>query len=370
MTVSTASREFESRMMARALELAARAGGRTAPKPLVGAVVCAKGRIVGEGWHRRAGKAHAEVLALRRAGEKARGATLVVSLEPCSRQGRTPPCVEAIVSAGIARVVCAMRDPNPRERGRGIRLLRKAGIVVEVGVLSSEARRLNERFIHFMTTGRPFVALKLAQTLDGAIAAAPGVRTAISSGPALRLTHHLRSRYSAVLVGVGTVLADNPLLNVRGVAGAIQPLRVVLDSRLRTPPESRLVSTAGEFPALIIYDPDKAPARRLAALAKKKVELAPVACGGDGRLPAGKVLELLSGRGITSVLVEGGREVAAAFLHERAVQRLHLFVAPRIMGGERALRAPLECTAGGEIRLRQVEREFIGPDIYLTGRLF
>jgi len=361
---------LENRMMARALQLAGRALGKTSPNPLVGAVVVKDGRKVGEGYHRRAGASHAEIMALRQAGEKARGAALFINLEPCCHHGRTPPCVDAIIRSGISRVVVAMRDPNPLVRGRGINALRRAGIKVEVGLMRAEAARLNEIFIHFITTRTPFVALKLAQSLDGAIAAAQGVRTAITSSPALRLAHRLRSEYDAVMVGISTVLADDPLLNARGVRGAKQPVRVVLDSYLKTPLKSRLAATAGRFPTLLLYDPATAAEQRMAALAGKKVALAPVEGTSGGILPPREVLGVLASRGITSVMIEGGRQVATSFLREETVQRLHLFIAPLLMGEG----GPLHCPGDlGPLRkrlnLRGLERRFLGRDIYLTGRL-
>ena len=361
---------IENRMMARALELAERAIGRTSPNPRVGTVVVKDGSKVGEGYHSRAGAPHAEIVALRQAGKKARGATLFVNLEPCCHHGRTPPCVEAIIRSGIGRVVVAMRDPNPLVRGRGINALRRAGIKVEVGLMRTEASRLNEIFIHRITTGMPFVALKMAQTLNGAIAAAPGVRTAITSSPALRLTHRLRSRYDAVMVGISTVLADDPLLNVRGVRGAKQPVRVILDSHLNTPPGSKLAAAAEKFPALVLYDPAGAAKDRMDALAQKNVELAPVEGASGGLLPPQAVLKVLANRGITSVLIEGGKSVATSFLREGTVQRLHLFIAPLLMGGAGPLHGLEDLgKLRKKLRLRDLERRFVGPDIYVTGRL-
>ena len=364
------SEPLENRMMARALELAESASGRTSPNPLVGAVVVKDGRAVGEGCHRRAGAPHAEIVALRQAGKKARGAALFVNLEPCCHHGRTPPCVDAIIASGISRVVVAMRDPNPLVRGRGINALRRAGIEVEVGLMRERARRLNEIFIHHITAGTPFAALKLAQTLDGAIAAAPGVRTTITSSAALRLTHRLRSSYDAVLVGISTVLADDPMLNVRGVRNAKQPLRVVLDSCLNTPLESRLAATAGRFPTLVLYDPACSAKQRMDALARKGVGFAPVEKASGGILPPPEVLKTLAALGITSVLIEGGKRVATSFLKQETIQRLHLFIAPLLMGEGEPLHCPGELgELGNRLRLRDLERRFLGPDIYLTARL-
>ncbi|MEA1996118.1 MAG: bifunctional diaminohydroxyphosphoribosylaminopyrimidine deaminase/5-amino-6-(5-phosphoribosylamino)uracil reductase RibD [Gemmatimonadota bacterium] len=365
---------LEKRMMARALELAARAGGRTSPNPMVGAVVFRGGRVIGEGWHHRCGTEHAERIALRKAGKQAAGAAMAVNLEPCAHHGRTPPCVEAIIQARIARVVVAMRDPNPLVRGRGLAALRGAGIRVEVGLMGAEARLLNEAFIHYITTGRSFAALKIAQSLDGGIALRPGLRTAVTSSHALRFTHTLRSRYDAVLVGISTVLADDPLLNVRGIRSAVQPVRIVLDSSLRMPPDCRLAVTAKDFPTLVLYDPHSAESSRIEALKARKVGLAPVEAAAEspGLLPPDEVLSILAGRELTSVLVEGGASVATSFLKQGFIQRIHLFIAPMLMGRGGPLHALGEIGVTertGPVRLRNLERKLLGPDIYITGRV-
>src|SRR5713101_7842228 len=236
----TLSEADDVRFMRRALRLAARATGRTSPNPMVGAVVVWNGEIVGEGFHKAAGEPHAEVNALRAAGDRARGATLYTTLEPCAHTGRTPPCVNAIRGAGIARVVSAMRDPDPRTDGKGFRALRAAEIDVAIGTLEDEATRLNEGFISRTTRGRPFVLVKLATTLDGRVAVKG--RRYLSGKAAQREVHKLRGRYDAVLVGSGTVLADDPALTVREVKGR-DPLRVVIDTDARTPPAAKVVRT-------------------------------------------------------------------------------------------------------------------------------
>jgi len=359
---------FERRMMARTLELAARARGRTAPNPMVGAVVVKDAGVLAEGYHCAAGEVHAEVAALKKAGRRARGATMVVNLEPCVHHGRTGPCAEAIIAAGIARVVIAMQDPNPLVRGGGIRKLRRAGIEVEVGLLGAQARRLNEVFIHHIRTGLPFVSLKLAQSLDGKITARPGTRTKITSSRAQRLTHRLRSQYSCILIGVSTALADDPMLNVRFFSGAPQPVRVVLDPTLRIGIESRLVTTAGTYPTLVFHDPARSAGEKRDALLNAGVELAAVKSGANGLFPGQAVLKALAERGATSVLIEGGRSVATCFLREKLVQRLHLFISPLIFGESQALQAIGKL--GLEIlRLGDLERTCLGPDTYLTGRI-
>jgi len=359
---------FERRIMARALELAALARGKTAPNPMVGAVLVKGSRVLAEGYHRAAGRDHAEAAAIKRAGRAARGATLVVNLEPCVHQGRTGPCVESIIAAGVARVVIAMQDPNPLVRGRGIRRLRSAGIQVEVGLLGEQARRLNEVFIHQVSTGLPFVSLKLAQSLDGKIAARPGLRTALTSSTAQRLTHRLRSEHSSVLIGVSTAVADDPLLNVRYGSGAPQPLRAVLDPTLRLGLESRLVATAAAYPTLVLHDPGRSSREKADALLRAAVRLIPVESGRDGLFPGRAVLAALAEQGATSVLIEGGRSVATGFLRQKLVQRLHLFISPLVFGESQALQAIGEL-GPAVLRLSGLERSCLGPDTYLTGRL-
>jgi diaminohydroxyphosphoribosylaminopyrimidine deaminase / 5-amino-6-(5-phosphoribosylamino)uracil reductase len=364
------SAEFDKRMMQRCLELAEKGMGRTAPNPMVGSVIVTGGTIVGEGYHPAAGRPHAERVALKRAGSRSRGATLYVSLEPCSHTGRTPPCADAVIEAGISRVVAAMRDPNPRVRGRGIARLRRAGVKVEVGVLGRLARRLNEAFVCNVTTGSVFVALKLAQTLDGKIAAGPSVRTRISGPESLRLTHRLRAAHSAVMVGASTVLADDPMLNVRGIKNAPQPIRVVLDPALRTPPGCKLAVTAGEFRTILVYDHERADVSARNALEEAGLELAGLECAANGLFDIAEVNRLLFGLGITSVLVEGGRRLTTALLHSRQAQRLHMFIAPTVLGEGAALHGIGNIgTEGGALELRNVEQRLVGEDFYLTARL-
>src|SRR5690348_17045532 len=249
-------------MMARALRLAERGLFTTQPNPGVGCGIARDGELIGEGWHQRAGKPHAEVFALRQAGERARGATAYVSLEPCAHFGRTPPCADALIAAGVGRVVAAVVDPDPRVAGEGLARLRAAGTPAEAGVLEDEARRLTEAFFHFHATGRPLVILKAATTLDGKIATRTGDSKWITGPRARAWVHRLRARVGAVLCGVGTVLADDPLLTARFRGAPRQPLRIILDPRLRTPPQSNLARTARESPVLVVttdaVDPERA----------------------------------------------------------------------------------------------------------------
>lgn len=328
----------DDRWMLRALRLAAR--GYTPPNPMVGCVLVRDGIVVGEGFHAYAGAPHAEVRALEAAGEKARGATAYVSLEPCAHFGRTPPCTQALIAAGVRRVVAAVIDPNPQVAGRGIAELERAGVEVRVGVQEEAARRLNEAFFFFHRTGRPFVTLKVAMTLDGKIATHTGDSRWISGEQARRYVHRLRARSGAVLCGSGTVLRDDPLLTARLKGIPRQPLRIVLDSRLRTPPTARLVQTAHEAPVLLVTAPevDKAKADVFENLG---VEIVRLPIGPDGHVALDALMEELGRRSIVSVLVEGGGETHAAFLASRHVQKLLWFVAPKLVGG-RGAPSPVE----------------------------
>lgn len=317
------------RCMRRALLLARRGEGETNPNPLVGCVVVRGGRVVGEGFHARAGGPHAEVAALARAGGRARGATLFVTLEPCAHQGRTGPCAPRVADSGVRHVVVAMRDPNPLVGGRGVALLRRRGVSVEVGLLAGEARRLNEPFAVAALLKRPFVLLKAALTLDGRIAAASGDSKWITSAGQRAEARRLRRRYDAVLVGIETVLKDDPLLlptprTLRAFA------RVVLDSRLRLPLVSRLVRGARRAPVIAVCR-RASPARRR-ALEARGVSVLEVGGRGPG-VPLGPALRALRRRGIWSLMVEGGGEVLGSFLRARSFDRLVLFRAPLLLGG-------------------------------------
>lgn len=317
--------------MRRALTLAARGRYRTSPNPMVGAVVVRDGARVGEGWHRAVGGPHAEVEALREAGEAARGATVVVTLEPCRHHGRTPPCVDALVAAGVQRVIVGHLDPDERMRGGGVEALRRAGIDVATGLLADEAIRLNLRYLVPKLLGRPLVTLKWAMSLDGRIATEQGESQWITSPPARRWALALREEHDAVLVGSGTVLADDPRLDRRlGLAGEAG-LRVVLDRRLRVGPGARLL--AGGGPVLLYTESnDTARQRELASRGASVVPLPAVT--------PSSVLADLARRGVGSVLVEGGAEVAASFVRAGAFDRVLVAVAPLLIGGERA-RGPL-----------------------------
>ncbi len=311
--------------MRRALALAERGWGQTAPNPMVGAVLVANSDVIGEGYHARYGEAHAEAAALQQAGERARGATLYVSLEPCAHHGKTPPCADAVIDAGVTRVVIAVRDPSDVARG-GVERLREAGVRVDLGVQRDAALELNAPFFNAHASDRPWITLKLALSADGAIADPSGVHRWIT-GPAARLeVHRLRAQQDAIAVGAGTVIADDPALTVRDVpAPRVPPTRVVFDSGLRIPLDSTLVRTAREVPTVVIARPADAPAAALRALTDRGVD---VLLAGSSE----EAFRALRGRGIRSVFVEGGARLAGSLLAASLVDRLIIFRAPLELG--------------------------------------
>ncbi len=329
--------DFDRFAMQRALALAARGLATTQPNPRVGCVIAQRGRVVGEGWHEQPGEAHAEVLALRVAGAQAAGATAYVTLEPCNHHGRTPPCVDALIQARVARVVYAVADPNPLVNGRGDAALRAAGITVESGLMEQEATDLNVGFMQRMRTGRPWVRVKLAMSLDGRTALENGLSQWITGEAAREDVHRWRARSSAVMTGVSTVLADDPRLNVRlseegGPSEPRPPLRVVLDGALRTPPEARLFSTAGEvliLTAVPADDPRWEP--RCAALAAQGARIETLPAAADGLALPG-VLERLGELEVNELQVEAGATLAGQLLRQRLTDELLLYVAPKLLG--------------------------------------
>jgi diaminohydroxyphosphoribosylaminopyrimidine deaminase/5-amino-6-(5-phosphoribosylamino)uracil reductase len=313
-----------------ALRLARRGLGRTSPNPLVGAVIVKDNRIIGRGYHRYYGGKHAEINAMENAEEAVRGATLYVTLEPCCHYGKTPPCVDAVIKSNIGKVVIGSLDPNPRVNGRSVEILRQHGVATEVGVLEAECRSLNEAHFKFMTTGVPLVTVKFAQTLDGRIAASTGNSQWVSSPPSRRLAHKWRSLHDAVVVGVGTVLTDNPELTVRLVRGR-NPARIVLDSKLRIPPASKVLANQAAAPTLIAttLGADK---EKLAALRQMGIEVLTVPKDERGEVDLAQLLKVLGQRDISSVLVEGGAATITSFLRLRLADRLVAIVAPKLMG--------------------------------------
>jgi diaminohydroxyphosphoribosylaminopyrimidine deaminase/5-amino-6-(5-phosphoribosylamino)uracil reductase len=330
--------------MARALELAARGLFTTDPNPRVGCVLARGNDTLGEGWHERAGEAHAEVAALKAAHGDVRGATAYVSLEPCSHTGRTPPCVDALIAAGIGRVVCASVDPNPRVAGAGIERLKAAGISVSVGILETEARALNPGFFSRLERGRPYVRLKLAMSLDGRTAPAGGESVWISGESSRADVQRWRARSSAVLTGAGTVRTDDPRLDVRWDYGpwVRQPLRAVLDATLGCPPAAKVFAREG---ALVFSSEEAAPAAA-ARLAARRVAVERVPAIG-GRLDLHAVLGRLAGLEVNELLVECGPRLAASFLEERLVDEWIIYIAPRLLGADAA---PLTALAGLDAR--------------------
>lgn len=330
--------EFDRSAMARALELAARGLETAHPNPRVGCVIAQGERIVGEGWHVRTGEPHAEVHALRAAGAAAAGATAYVTLEPCSHEGRTPPCVQALLAAHVARVVFAVADPNPRVNGEGARLLGERGVRVEQGLLEAEAAELNAGFLKRMRTGRPWVRVKLAMSLDGRTALGNGESHWITGTPAREDVQHWRARSGAVMTGIGTVLADDPRLDVRlpEPSGGPRPplLRVVLDSHLRTPPAARLFAIPGEV--LLVSTAPQAQeaagyAARRAAL-EPRATLEAIEADAGGHVPLAALLEQLGRREINELWVEAGPRLAGALLAAQLVDELVLYIAPRLLG--------------------------------------
>jgi len=322
----------DHRYMARALRLAARGLYTTDPNPRVGCVLVRDGQVVGEGWHERAGDAHAEINALRQAGERAAGATAYVTLEPCCHHGRTPPCSQALLDAGVTRVVAAMPDPNPQVAGNGLAELQAAGVTTDSGLLAAEAEALNPGFVMRMRHARPWVRCKLAMSLDGRTAMQNGESRWITAEAARRDVHHLRARSSAIMTGIGTVLADDPSLTVRleGEAAApfLHPLRVILDSRLRIPPTAKLLDLPGE--TLILTG--STDAGREALLARPGVSVDTLPLNAAGQLDLQGVMRYLGGAGINEVHVEAGTVLSGALLADRLVDELVIYMAPHLMG--------------------------------------
>lgn len=354
--------------MARALELAALARGKTSPNPMVGAVVVSGGEIVGEGYHQKAGTPHAEVHALNQAGSRARGGDLYVTLEPCCHFGKTPPCTDAIIEAGIARVFAAVQDPNPLVAGKGVQKLKEAGIKVEVGLLEEEARQLNQAFFKYVQTGRPFVTLKAAMSLDGKIATVSGQSQWITGEEARNRVQWLRLEHDAIMTGIGTVLADDPWLTLRLPGEDKKPLRVVVDSNLRIPVEARLVATASQVPTLVVAA-ENADQKKAEVLRSAGVEVWELP-GEEHRVSLKDLMVRLGERGIVSLLLEGGAELNSGALAEGVVDRLVFFVAPKLIGG-RLAPGPVGGRGIAElaqaIQLRDLSCQMVGQDLMITG---
>ena len=352
-------------MMARALQLAERGLWTTSPNPRVGCVVVRDGKIVGEGWHEKAGEPHAEVHALRAAGELARGATAYVTLEPCSHHGRTPPCAEALVAAGVSRVVAAMSDPNPLVAGQGLAMLRAAGIETVCGLMENEARELNIGFVSRMTRGRPWLRLKVAASLDGKTALNNGVSQWITGPDARQDGHRWRARACAILTGIGTVRDDDPQLNVRAVETTRQPLRVVVDSRLETPLTARILQGGPVLVAVAVDDEKRANLLRAAGA---EVLLLPNA---SGKVELKDLLEELGRRGINEVHAEAGFKLNGSLLREDLVDELLLYLAPCLIGHAASglFNLPELTTLNDKRCLKIHDLRQVGADIRVVARL-
>ena len=327
------TKDSDVRFMRLALAEARKGVGKTSPNPAVGAVVVYKGKVLAKGYHKRAGEAHAEVVALEKINYKAKGGTLYVTLEPCNHYGRTPPCTHAILRAGVSRVVVGMQDPNPDVKGGGCRYLEEHGVQVKVGVLEKECRRLNEVYVKFVTTRHPFVVLKSAVTLDGWMATRSGHSKWITGPAARRYVHRLRQASDAVMVGAGTVVKDDPLLTARDVASsAKQPLRIVVDNGLHSPISAKIFTTAGDVPTTVVVGIKCRATAKLKSLEKLGVSI--VRCPlKRGMIDLNALMDILGGMEIQSLLVEGGARLNYSLIRERLVDKLIIFLAPKVLAG-------------------------------------
>jgi diaminohydroxyphosphoribosylaminopyrimidine deaminase/5-amino-6-(5-phosphoribosylamino)uracil reductase len=361
----------DEKYMLRALELAARARGLTSPNPMVGCVIVRGGTVAGEGFHQRAGAPHAEVMAIRDAGEETVGADLYVNLEPCSHRGRTPPCTEAIIRAGIARVYAAMEDPNPRVAGRGGEILSRAGVAVTFGLFAEAAGKLNEAYLKHVQTGLPFVFIKSAVSLDGKTATRTGESRWITGEEERAVVHEMRNGADAILVGIGTVLADDPRLTTRiPGGGGKDPNRVVMDPLLRIPHRAKVLTQGGEGKTIIVTT-GQASGERADRLRKLGAEVMVMKKQGQF-IDMKELMAILGKRGVASVMIEGGSEVAASALSAGVVDKVVYFIAPTIIGGKEAPGA-----VGGEgvsslgdaISLRDLTYSPVGKSIMVEGYL-
>jgi diaminohydroxyphosphoribosylaminopyrimidine deaminase/5-amino-6-(5-phosphoribosylamino)uracil reductase len=355
--------------MQMALALAKRAEGRTSPNPLVGAVLVKNNRVLSRGYHKKAGLPHAEIEALDRAGRRARGATLYVNLEPCAHFGRTPPCVDRIIRDGVKKVIIGMRDPSPLNNGKGIRRLRRHGVDVVTGVLRKESLDLNSIFNLYITRKRPYVAIKVAQSLDGKIATFTGNSRWITNESSRRFVHRLRGRADAVLVGVNTVIKDDPQLNVRIKNSKRQPVRVILDSKLKTPKKSRVLKNRPE--GVIIATTRCAPRKKIAEFRKMGIDVVSFK-EEKGMVDIRSLLRYLASRGISYLLVEGGGAVISSFLNKDLADEIFIFISPKIIGGRNAV-----TSVEGEgvrsvkeaFRLKNIELRRFKEDILVQGNV-
>ena len=353
----------DNHIMTQALSLAEKGVGWTSPNPMVGAIITLNGDIVGKGYHQKHGEEHAEINAIRDAGEKSQGAHLYVTLEPCSIHGKTPPCTDAIIKAGIATVSAAMKDPNPEVNGNGLKILKDAGINVQTGILESSAKKLNEKYVKYMSSGMPWVSLKAAQTLDGRIADVNGESKWITSEASRKEVHKLRSTHDAVLVGAGTLIKDNPRLNVRHVDGQ-QPFRVVIDENLESPSDAN-VFNIGEGDKTLLFTSAKGTSDKLKSIEDNGVRV--IKYDSVNGIDIKWMLGKLVAHGISSVLVEGGGTIFSSFLDSGLVDRYIIFVNPSFMGSGLGTFDTDGFSVSNRLRLKEVSVELIGEDIMVQG---
>lgn len=358
---------YQEKYMKLALELAANARGRTSPNPLVGAVIVKDNRVVGCGWHRKAGTPHAEVHALRQAGELAKGADVYVSLEPCSHYGKTPPCAKALVEAGVNNVYAAMLDPNPKVAGNGFKILQEAGIHVEYGFLEDEARKLNEVFLKWIMHRQPFVVMKAAMTLDGKIATVEEQSKWITNETSRAYGYKLRDIYDGILVGINTVIADDPTLTAR-VEGGKNPIRIVVDSTLKIPLTAKLLHD--KQAPVIVATTKLASAEKVAQLQNLGVEVLIIDTDEVNRVDMAKLLQELGQKNICSILVEGGAEIHGSLVEHKLIDKVYFFIAPKLVGGQKA-KTPVAGNGIGNlaeaITLQDVTTKNLDGDILITG---
>ncbi len=361
--------EIDDKFMKEALRQARKGLGRTSPNPAVGAVIVREGRAIALGYHRKAGAPHAEVDALNKLGGKAPGSTLYVNLEPCNHHGHTPPCTEALLNAGIKRVVIGMRDPNPGVAGGGCEYLRQRGVLITTGVLEAKCYRLNEAYTKYVTQKRPFVILKSALTLDGWTATSTGHARWITNKRSRQYVHRLRDRADAVMVGVGTIIADDPLLTTRlGRGRGKDPLRIIVDSHLRTPLHAKVLNHGASADTLMVTGPDVAPEIRN-RFQRKGVST--IACPTkDGRIDLNALMDTLGKMSITSLMVEGGAGISGAMIRERLIDKFYVFQAPKLLGADDGV--PMATGLGPKkmdqcLHLKDIEIRRLGEDILIKG---
>lgn len=358
----------QEKYMRQALELSKKAMGYTSPNPMVGCVIVKEGRVIGEGYHQRYGELHAERNALANCKESAEGATLYVTLEPCCHYGKTPPCTEAIIENKIKRVVIGCLDPNPLVAGKGCEILKNSGIEIVTGVLEAKCRNVNEIFMHYIQTKEPFIAMKYAMTLDGKIASYTGDSKWVTGEMAREHVHGLRKRYKGIMVGIGTILADDPMLNCR-IEEGVDPVRIICDSKLRIPLESKIVTTANKIPTIVASCKQYENQAKIEILKRNNIEV--IISDGE-EVDLNWLMKVLGKKKIDSILVEGGGRLHASFLEKNLINRVYAYIAPKLIGGNAAL-SPIEGNGIEKMhaakQLEEIEIERLGDDIVINGIL-